>query len=341
MAINIIKGDITKLEVDAIVNAANSDLLGGDGVDGAIHSAAGFKLLEECKLLGGCNVGEAKITKGYDLKAKYVIHTVGPIWQGGAKDEENLLRNCYLNSLMLAKKNKVETIAFPLISSGVFGYPKDKAMRVAMNSFETFLEKVDMDINLVIYDSKTFELSKDLYSDIKKFIGENYVDEDIIDERRRAFASWKVQPSIRRVTSKQMFDYSQVMNKEALSKQRTLRAVINEVDDTFSETLLRLIDEKGMTDVAVYKKANIDRKLFSKIRSNKDYQPSKVTAIAFAIALSLNIDETIDFIGKAGFTLSMGIKFDLIIRYFIERENHNIHEINEALFAFDQILLGV
>lgn len=320
MAIKIIKGDITKLEVDAIVNSANSDLLGGGGVDGAIHSAAGPKLLEECKLLGGCRVGEAKITKGYDLKAKYVIHTVGPFWQGGDNNEEKLLTSCYFNSLMLAKKNDVETIAFPLISSGVFGYPKDKAIRVAMNSFEKFLEKTDMDISLVIYDSKTFKLSEDLYFDIEKFIGENYVDEYAIDQGRICY-------------SYNIFEFKQ--------KNRTLSEVINEVDDTFSETLLRLIDEKGMTDVEVYKKANIDRKLFSKIRSNKDYKPSKITAIAFAIALCLNFDETIDFIGKAGFTLSRAIKFDLIIRYCIEQKKYNIHEINEVLFAFDQILLGV
>lgn len=320
MAIKIIKGDITKLEVDAIVNSANSDLLGGGGVDGAIHSAAGPKLLEECKLLGGCRVGEAKITKGYDLKAKYVIHTVGPFWQGGDNNEEKLLASCYFNSLMLAKKNDVETIAFPLISSGVFGYPKDKAIRVAMNSFEKFLEKTDMDISLVIYDSKTFKLSEDLYFDIEKFIGENYVDEYAIDQGRICY-------------SYNPFRFNQ--------KNRTLSEVINEVDDTFSETLLRLIDEKGMTDVEVYKKANIDRKLFSKIRSNKDYKPSKITAIAFAIALCLNFDETIDFIGKAGFTLSRAIKFDLIIRYCIEQKKYNIHEINEVLFAFDQILLGV
>lgn len=366
MAIKIVKGDITKIKADGIVNAANESLLRGGGVDGAIHRAAGPKLLEECRTLGGCKVGEAKITKAYDLPAKFVIHTVGPVWQGGDKDEKKLLTCCFKNSLKLAAKNGIETIAFPLISSGIYGYPKDKAIRVAMNAFESFLAENDMDITLVLYDNKTFELSKSLYADIKKFIGQNYIDEDKVDDTRRDRYLERINS---RKNAERYSSYEQPIHQAALSETdkshslkhnikesqkyklyntmslarppRSLEDLMKERTETFSEALLRLIDQKELTDVEVYKKANIDRKLFSKIRSNKYYKPSKNTAVALAIALSLSLDETIDFIGKAGFTLSNCVKFDLIIRYFIEKNNFKIHEINEALFAFDQPLLGV
>lgn len=321
----LIRDDITKVQVDAIVNAANSTLLGGGGVDGAIHRAAGPKLLEECRTLGGCETGQAKITKGYNLPAKYVIHTVGPIWNGGHNNEEQLLIECYKNSLALAKENGVESIAFPLISSGAYRYPKAEALEVAISSIKEFLLHHDMTVYLVVYDAESFQLSEKLYSSIAQYIDENYV-EDF--------------PNIRE--SAPIFESEQIVYDETppIQSKRRLEDVINNMDETFSEMLLRLIDQKGMTDVETYKKANIDRKLFSKIRNNIDYQPSKQTAIAFAIALQLNLDETKDLLMKAGFALSRSSKFDIIIEYFIEQKNYNIFEINEALFAFEQNLLG-
>ena len=163
MPVQIIKGDITEIKADAIVNAANESLLGGGGVDGAIHDAAGDELFEECLTLNGCKTGQAKITKGYNLPAKHVIHTVGPVWRGGNHGEEQLLKNCYANSLKLAQKNEIKTIAFPLISSGIFGYPKEEAIKVAMETFTEFLKDNQMDISLVIYDTRTFDLCKSLY----------------------------------------------------------------------------------------------------------------------------------------------------------------------------------
>ncbi len=317
------------MKVDAIVNAANSSLLGGGGVDGAIHRAAGPKLLEECETLGGCTTGGAKITKGYNLPAKYVIHTVGPVWQGGKFGEKQLLESCYKNSLSIAKEKKLESIAFPLISSGVYGYPKDKALKVAMDVISDFLLENDMLVYIVIFDKTAFKISEKLFADIEEYIDETYVDEhtDYARESLRMNAP--------------MAPLMQADFCECESIGSALDEKIKEIDESFAEMLLRKIDEKGMTDAQCYKKANIDRKLFSKIRSDMQYRPSKQTAIAFAIALELPLYETEDMLKKAGFALSHSNKFDIIIEYFITNGNYNIHEINEALFAFDQSLLGV
>ena len=333
MPLEIIRNDITKVHADAIVNAANSSLLGGGGVDGAIHRAAGPELLEECCTLGGCKVGQAKITKGYRLPAKHVIHTVGPVWHNGESDEEKLLADCYNNSLKLAKDYNLESIAFPLISSGAFGYPKDKALKTAISVIGEFLLNNEMTVFLVVYDKAAFMLSEKLFSSIKQYIDENYIEEHLFDHLHRFEGPRQI--------SERYEDYSEPFTEKALRHKRSLDDVVNQMDETFSQMLLRLIDEKGMTDAETYKKANIDRKLFSKIRNDINYRPSKPTAIAFAIALKLNLDETKDLLLKAGFAISHSSKFDIIIEYFIEEGNYNIFEINEALFAFEQNLLGV
>lgn len=328
------------MKVDAIINAANTTLKMGGGVCGAIFSAAGKeKLQEECDKLSKCNVGEAVITSGYSLPAKHIIHTVGPIWSGGNSGEEELLHNCYINSLELALLYKFKTIAFPLISSGIYGYPKDKALQVAISAIGEFLINHEITVYLVVYDKKAFVLSEKLFFAIEKYIDDNYVEEHSLSERRRFIEPYEYH----------QFEEMNVKCSKAdvcapvpeIKGKRNLEDVINQLDESFSQMLLRLIDENGMTDVETYKKANIDRKLFSKIRSSKGYNPSKVTSIAFAIAIRLSLDETRDLLNRAGYTLSNSNKFDVIIKYFIEEENYNIHEINEALFAFDQVLLGV
>ena len=330
MPFKIIQGDITKIDADAIVNAANSSLLGGGGVDGAIHRAAGPELLSECRTLGGCQTGEAKITKGYNLPAKHVIHTVGPVWHGGKNNEEKMLSDCYLNSLTLAKDYKLESIAFPLISSGAFGYPKDQALQVAVSVIGDFLLNNDMTVYLVVFDKASFLLSEKLLSSITKYIDETYI------EHYPAFISHRTAE-----TCPQSLGGTVVQSTEpAVKHKRSLDDVVKQLDETFSQMLLRLIDEKGMTDAQAYRAANVDRRLFSKIRSDLHYKPSKPTAIAFAIALRLNLDETKDLLFKAGFALSNSSKFDVIIRFFIENGNYSIFEINEALFVFDQNLLG-
>lgn len=330
MPLQIIRNDITKIECDAIVNAANSTLLGGGGVDGAIHRAAGKGLLLECMKLGGCKIGQAKITKGYNLPCKYVIHTVGPKWKGGNSGERELLESCYRESLKLAFDNKCEIVAFPLISSGVYGYPKEEALQVAVNEIGKFLLGHDMLVYIVVFDKDCFQVSKKLIADIAEYIDEYYVETHYIG-RSTTLLTYPLAEE-----SAALPDMEMPKAASAFS----LDDAVNSLDESFSQMLLRKIDEKGLSDAEVYKKANVDRRLFSKIRSDVNYKTSKPTAIAFAIALELSLDETKEFLMKAGFALSHSNKFDVIIEYFIKNGNYNIFEINEALFEFDQQLLG-
>lgn len=368
MPLQIVRNDITKMNVDVIVNAANSSLLGGGGVDGQIHRAAGPTLLAECKTLGGCKVGEAKITGAGMLPCKYVIHTVGPRWFGGKRGERERLMSCYRASLALAKQKHCETIAFPLISSGSYGYPKDQALRVAVDTITEFLLTNDMNVYLVVFDKTSYLISEKLFSDIQSYIDDRYIDFDLLLEKQRRrlesvstrFSNYDEEAMVDDLDNLPILPLDacapvSIPLEEEASMERTaepfanmpmpkmvgsLDEALRQIDESFSEMLLRKIDEAGMTDAQCYKKANIDRKLFSKIRSDTLYKPSKPTALAFAIALELSLDETKDLLMKAGFALSHSNKFDIIIEYFIQHHNYNIFEINEALFAFDQSLLG-
>ena len=328
MPLIIVRNDITKMKVDAIVNAANETLLGGGGVDGCIHRAAGPELLQECRTLGGCRTGEAKITGAYCLPCRYIIHTVGPVWDGGKYGEREKLASCYRTSLALAKEHGCETVAFPLISSGIFGYPKDQALRVAVDAISEFLAENDMTVYIVIFDRAAYQIGNKLFADIAAYIDDHYVDAHT-DSRRERMRRMGV------VESRMLTAYEDVpMAASGLDE------ALAHLDTGFSETLLKLIDRSGKKDAEVYKKANVDRKLFSKIRNNPDYKPSKPTAVAFAIALELNLRETRDLIARAGYALSPSSKFDVIIEYFIMQRDYDIFKINEALFAFDQSLLG-
>lgn len=330
MPLKIIRNDITKMETDAIVNAANTNLQMGGGVCGAIFNAAGVEELQkECNEIGGCNIGEAVITKGYKLPAKYIIHTVGPIWKGGNYNEDKLLYNAYRSSLNLALEYNIESISFPLISSGIYGYPKDQALRIAISAIGEFLLKHYLDVYLVVYGRDTVLLSEKLFSKIEKYIDDNYIEK--VDRNLQIYELQEAEYE----------ESIQKLQKPTIKGKRKLVDVLEQIEETFSEMLLRLIDDKGLTDVEAYKRANVDRRLFSKIRGDKDYRPSKATAIAFAISLELNLDETRDLLSRAGYALSPSSKFDLIIEFHIEEKNYNIYEINEALFSFDQQLLGV
>ncbi len=419
MPLLFIRGDITKIKADAIVNAANNSLLGGGGVDGAIHRAAGPELLAECMALHGCETGEAKITGGYRLPCKYVIHTVGPVYRGGNHGEAELLRNCYRNSLMLAEKMQCESVAFPAISTGVYGYPAAEAEQIATETVGEFLKTHDMTVWLVFYGEqktqgdprlesyirKTFEptpkysfksaqvqpvqeesapfagampfgneadacmnsTGSGLYSlesgmDSEEFspdseescpesgefamdIEESCADSGKSDEARSKPAAGA--PGERR-KAKRTGLFSASFFKKAESAAANAVPAAKEsmpdfrgmLDESFSEMLLRKIDESGMSDSECYRRANIDRKLFSKIRSDAHYRPSKPTAIAFALALKLDRAETDELLLKAGYALSGSSLFDVIIRFFIEQKEYDIMKINEALFRYDQSLLG-
>lgn len=334
MPLQIIRNDITNVPCDAIVNAANPTLLGGSGVDGAIHRAAGPALLAECRTLGGCPTGEARITDGYDLPARHVIHTVGPVWRGGGHGEPAFLRACYRNSLRLALENDCHSVAFPLISAGVYGYPKAQAFKIAVDTIGEFLLEHDLLVYLVVFGRASLELGQKLFSDIQSFIDDRYVALHADPrELRSARQSMILQENF-------CAPHIGAPASFPAASESSLSEFIQELDESFSQMLLRKIDEQGLTDAQCYKKANIDRKLFSKIRNDVHYKPSKPTVLAFAIALELDLNDTRALLEKAGYALSHASKADLIVEYFILHRNYNIFEINEALFAFDQSLLG-
>ncbi len=357
MPFEIVRNDITNMQVDAIVNTANPKAIIGYGVDAGVHKKAGPKLLEARKKIGDIGVGQVAITPAFDMDAQYVIHAVGPIWQGGSHNEEGLLRQCYDSALSVAIKNNCESIAFPLLSAGNHGFPKDLALQTAITAFSSFLMSHEMQIYLVVFSDDAFALSEKLFHSVASYIDENYILEKKLDEYgvtdKRDVREAELMQIRRALERQHNLRYQQEMlaDEEFLAPSIAMGAdtensafdladLLDETDAGFSETLLLLIDRTGKKDSEIYKKANVDRKLFSKIRNNKNYKPSKSTALAFAIALELDLDETKDFISRAGFALTHSSKFDIIVEYFIKKRNFNIHEINLALFEFDQSLLG-
>lgn len=333
MPFTIIRQDITRVKADAIVNAANTELAMGGGVCGAIFRAAGAeKLQAACAQAAPIKTGGAAITPGFDLPAKFIIHAAGPVYrQWNAKESEELLRSAYTQSLKLAYDNKCESIAFPLISSGIYGYPKDEALQVASASIKEFLADHDMDVYLVIFDRAAFAVGKELLGAVESYIDENYID-DHSEKRRKLLAV-----EYKALNEAMAPPFSQAAPGTA---SKGLDALVEELDEPFNTTLLRLIDAKGKTDVEVYKRANIDRKLFSKIRTGKGYMPGKRTILALAVALELTLDETDDLLERAGYALSHSQKFDVIVEFFIVNGKYDIYEINEVLFKYDQPLLG-
>jgi O-acetyl-ADP-ribose deacetylase (regulator of RNase III)/transcriptional regulator with XRE-family HTH domain len=316
------------MQVDAIVNTADRTLKQGGGVCGAIFEAAGAAELQvACEKLTPIQTGDAVVTSGFGLNAKWIIHTAGPVYLDGEQDEEEFLRACYRNSLKRALEIGAESVAFPLISSGIYGYPKAEALQVATEEIRAFLDEHDLDVSIVVFDREAFEISEELLEEVECYIDDNYVDEHYVARRTSLNEMEHV------ILASINFDYVESKKVELEDFDWTL-------DEAFGVTLLRLIDAKGMTDVDVYKRANLDRKLFSKIRTGKGYMPSKRTAVALAIALELDVEETEDLLKRAGFALSQSQLFDVIVSFFIENGIYDIDQINGALFAKDQPLLG-
>jgi len=341
MAFQIIRNNIINVEADAIVNTANPKVAVGRGVDHAIYEAAGReRLLEARAEIGEMKPGEAACTPAFDLCARYIIHTVGPAWRGGDHGERETVAACYRNSLSLAKKLGCESIAFPLIATGTYGFPKDEALRIAIAEISSFLLGNEMEVMMVVYDRESFQVSGKLFSDIRMFIEDIEAEEHV-----------ELMEDISCSTSadKNFADFGPILeggersapaSGAFRSQKRSLDERLLHLDKTFQEYLFVLIDRKGLSDTDVYKRANIDRKHFSKIRSNVDYKPSKKTALALAVALELSLDETTDLLRRAGLALSPSIMFDRIVEHCIENRIYDIYEINLSLFAYDQPTLG-
>lgn len=346
MPFEIVRNDITQMRVDAIVNTANPKPVIGSGVDAGIHRAAGPELLTAREKIGRIGVGEAAITPGFDLQANYVIHTVGPVWRGGLLGEAKLLRSCYQSALALALENGCESIAFPLISSGNYGFPKDKALQIALDAIRGFLKDHEMMVSLVVFDREAFQISRQRYRDVSSFIDDNYIHlkpqaspRHFRQERIRRDLDSVGEYCAQAPLPMEAPRYMEAPKRSAPPKA-SLADLLTETDAGFSETLLKLIDKTGKKDSEIYTKANLSRQHFSKIRNNPHYQPTKPTAIALALALELNLEQTRDLIGRAGYALTNSSKFDVIIMYFIRQKNYNLFDINAALFEFDQSLLG-
>ena len=374
MSLEIIRNDITKVSADAIVNTANPKVAIGDGVDRAIYHAAGKEaLLEARRQIGAIRPGDAASTPAFGLDAKYIIHTVGPVWQGGDAGEKEILADCYRKSLSIAKDLQCESVAFPLMAAGTYGFPKDAALQIAVSEISGFLFDNEMTVYLVVYNKEAFEISSKAFDDIKSYIDEN----EVIERESRAMNSRREQAGLSNSSVRSIRDTvigaarklikpeadeealwepeefesdeippyetegSPVLADMAALPEDDLEEQIKHRAPTFQEELFRIIDKKDMDDVDVYKRANIDRKHFSKIKSNPDYNPTKKTAVAFAIALGLNLDETRDLLLTAGIALTRSNTFDIIISYCIEHNITDINQINCLLFDFDQPTLGV
>ncbi len=339
MPFTIVRQDITKMKVDAIVNAANTDLQMGGGVCGAIFQAAGPKRLQEaCNKVAPIQTGGAAMTPGFDLPAKYVIHAAGPVYSHWNKEQSRaLLRSAYIESMKLAEEKGCESIAFPLISSGIYGYPKDEALEVARLAIEEYLQDHDMEVYLAVFDKSSFLISKALLGGVESYIDEHYVDTHRISRRQLLHVE---EMALGQATRPNQSVPCPPAAAQMAALARGLEDLVDNLDEPFSDALLKLIDAKGKTDVEVYKKANIDRKLFSKIRTGKGYTPKKPTILALAIALELTLPETEELLERAGYALSHASKFDVIVEYFIVSGKYDIFQLNEVLFSYDQPLLG-
>ncbi|MBQ7858285.1 MAG: macro domain-containing protein [Oscillospiraceae bacterium] len=331
MPFEIVRHDITRMTVDAIVNTANPRPVIGRGVDSRIHEMAGPELLAARQQIGNIAPGCAAVTPGYGLQAKFVIHVVGTQWRGGMFGESMLLRSCYDSALTLALENGCQSIAFPLISTGTYGFPKDKALQIAISVFSAFLLKHELQIYLVVFDGDSYRLSEKLFRRVASYIDERYAD---------ACLQKSAAPRRRLRRRSEAMCEGAAMDDGISAVPMSLADRLKQADAGFTETLLRLIDRSGKKDSEIYKRANLSKQHFSKIRNNPDYRPTKPTAVALAIALELDLEQTKDLLARAGYALSNSSKFDLIILYFIEQGNYNIIEINMALYEFDQSLLG-
>lgn len=353
MPLSIIRDDITRIKCDAIVNPTNEKFIPGGGVDKHVHRAAGNELYEMCTKLGGLEVGQAKITPAYNLPCKFVIHTVGPCWDGGDNNEEFYLRSCYEQSLKIARATKCESIAFPLISSGTYGYPKDQVLAIALDILKNFLKDYEMMIYLVVFDKTSYILSQSLQDGISSFIDEHYVgekqdcfekEEPTCYEQLKSPRCKKVELSIcstitnskKSITPDKCIDNDAIAFKQSMPAFGTVGSIHKHLRPSFREMLFDFIAQKGANEVDCYKNANVSRQTWSKIVNDKYYIPKKTTIIALSISLKLNLNETQELLSTMGYILSKAILFDTIIMYCITKGIYDVFEIDSILFQYDQ-----
>ena len=385
MPFQIIRNDIARVKADVIVNTANPEPVIGRGTDSAIYAAAGEEKLLACrKEIGRIAPGQAAATPAFLLHARYILHTVGPVWVDGNRGEREILHACYTNCLSLAFELRAESIAFPLIATGIYGFPREEALSIALEEISRFLLTHEMQVILVVFDRDSFELSAKLIREIDEYIDDNGVKAlraaeypflgteretdagtlSALSERRetdtlrpetyrrqkRLLANSRLSESlpdapsalsaVRSTEEEPMYDSAPLPDLSPDFSDAPLDELLDHTGETFQQRLLHLIDESGMTNAEVYKKANIDRRVFSRMQSRKDYRPKKVTAVAFAIALRLDMDSMTDLLSRAEIALSPSSKFDLIISYFVSRRIYDIFEINAVLFKYGQPILG-
>ena len=353
MPLKIIRNDITKVKADVIVNTANPQPIYASGTDQAIYEAAGSeKLLAERKKIGNIARGDIAVTPAFNLMAEYIIHTVGPAWQGGNLGEFEILKNCYYKSLRKAAELKCESIAFPLIATGVYGFPKDKALQIAIAEISDFLFQYEMMVYLVVFDEKSFQLSNNVVGNVQSFIDSHYVKAKRNSEygirlsrRNRAISCYEEEKLIEKAVlydedASEEFDDT-IIASTPIAPSMSLDAQFNNMGGTFQEKLFELIEDRGLTNVEVYTRANLDRKHFSKIQCNVNYHPSKKTAMALCIALKLNLEESKDLLARAEWAFSPNRKMDLIVMNAIVNHEYNINQVNAVLFQYGQECLGV
>ena len=359
MPFKIVRNDITKVNADAIVNTANPNPICASGTDLAIYKAAGKKqLLAERQKIGKIARGDVAVTGAYQLQAKYIIHTVGPIWEDGKKHEFDTLESCYRKSLQKAVELKCESIAFPLISTGVYGFPKDKALQIAVSVFSEFLTENEMQIILVVFDKKSFQLSGQIVGEIDSYIDANYVSES---HKKEYLVGSKGRARSRHIPDEEL--YEQILRSEDIEESHTfdeepdadirltepcmlsadmsLEDQLANMGASFHEKLFDLIEAVGIDNKDVWKNANLDRKHFSKIQCDEHYHPKKKTVMALCIALHLDLEQSKDLMARADWAFSPSSKFDLIVQKAIIDKQYDIMQLNVTLFKYTNEILGV
>ena len=340
----MIRNDITKVAADAIVNPANRTLLQGSGTSHAIYQAAGEQeLTAACEAIGHCDLGRAVCTPAFGLPAKYIFHAVCPAWHGGGSGEAEQLAGAYHSALELAAEYHCESVAFPLLSSGNYGYPKEQAFRIAVDTITQYVMEHDLTVYLVLYDRHSLAVSRKLFASVEEYIDDHYVaqnDESYEFDRRRRELAERRRRLEEDAAAPMLETVAAPPPPAAPVAARSLENLMDNLGESFTTRLLRLIDERGLKDSTVYKQSNISRQHFSKIQCNRDYNPKKKTVLAFAVGLHLSEDETIDLLKSAGYAFSDGSKRDWIVRYCLEHKIYNINQVNALLFEYDQEQLG-